>query len=301
MRSFILLSLIASGIVNMQATRPEVTTHVATLQAAKTLDLKITVTHVGGGTEQHTLMFAKDKCYRWEGPGFKIYDNGTTHWTYTTASNTYTEDPSADQWKTPFAKTIPWIYSAFFDPKFAEQITSAKDAGVSSVRGVTYQKVTVTDKASHTYTLLFDANKKMFVGANYETGEENARETILVNVTSIKIGSEAADPNLFAFVPPDGAQKAAAVAAMGLKFSDVQSLINTNCGNCHTNGGMKGGVDLSSYATIMNGRRRLVSPGDGANSRLIRIIRSGQMPPGGKMPDDQIAKLEKWINDGAKE
>ncbi|MCF7825871.1 MAG: choice-of-anchor D domain-containing protein [Candidatus Marinimicrobia bacterium] len=82
----------------------------------------------------------------------------------------------------------------------------------------------------------------------------------------------------------------------------VQPVWNSSCGGCH---GSNGGLNLSSYTTLMAGSNSgpTVTIGDGPNSLLIRRLRGEvgtRMPQNGPaLPDETIGNIETWINQGA--
>jgi mono/diheme cytochrome c family protein len=83
---------------------------------------------------------------------------------------------------------------------------------------------------------------------------------------------------------------------------DVAPLFNQRCTQCHSGGQPSGGLDLSSYAGLMAGGARgaVITPGDAANSLLISLVSSGQMPKSGaQLTQDQVTMLENWVNAGA--
>jgi len=89
-------------------------------------------------------------------------------------------------------------------------------------------------------------------------------------------------------------------------FSAVSAILTKNCVSCHTGEKAKEGIDLNSYASVMKGGRPgpIVMAGEPANSVIIMAMRGqgkDQMPPGGKLPEDQIKVVEDWIKGGAKE
>ena len=83
----------------------------------------------------------------------------------------------------------------------------------------------------------------------------------------------------------------------------VQPIWNSNCGSCH---GSNGGLNLTSYSNIMAGTSNngpVVTPGDGANSLIVRRLNGtsgGLMPQGGPaLSAGTITTIETWINQGA--
>ena len=88
--------------------------------------------------------------------------------------------------------------------------------------------------------------------------------------------------------------------------TQIQPILNDNCMSCHNYGGAYfGGVDLSSYDSLMAGGHSgdIVIPGDHQSSILWQEIQNGDMPPG-NMPDlssDEINIIAQWIDEGANE
>jgi mono/diheme cytochrome c family protein len=79
----------------------------------------------------------------------------------------------------------------------------------------------------------------------------------------------------------------------------IATLFTGKCGGCHGETGMKG-LTLTSYSGIMKGSAdgSMITPGDAAGSKLIKVQQSGH--PGVFTPDE-LASIIEWINSGAKE
>ncbi len=93
--------------------------------------------------------------------------------------------------------------------------------------------------------------------------------------------------------------------------NDVMPLIQQNCTECHTQGGdgaNASGFITTDYDAIMKGTKYgpVVIPGNAVASTFYRLIAglvdpSIQMPHGKEaMSEADIAKVEKWIEQGAK-
>lgn len=86
--------------------------------------------------------------------------------------------------------------------------------------------------------------------------------------------------------------------------NEVLPIINSNCAmsGCHDAATRADGVQLTSYSTIM----KYVKAGNAADSKLYKVIidtdPGDRMPPPPRSPltAAQIAKIQKWINQGAK-
>ena len=90
-------------------------------------------------------------------------------------------------------------------------------------------------------------------------------------------------------------------------FKDVETIFAANCTRCHGDGGMRGGIDLTSYDSIMKGGDDgpIVKKGAPKHSVLVQALRGTdgvrQMPPRRpQLPEASIATVEAWIKAGAK-
>jgi hypothetical protein len=107
----------------------------------------------------------------------------------------------------------------------------------------------------------------------------------------------------------DASTQAPAISADDLKFfeSKIRPILIANCYGCHSTsaGKSKGGLHLDTRdATLKGGESGpAVVPGDVDSSLLIRAVRyhdsDYEMPPAGKLRDDEIALLERWVEMGA--
>ena len=84
------------------------------------------------------------------------------------------------------------------------------------------------------------------------------------------------------------------------------NLFTPSCATCHGAASHSGGIDLTSFAGVANGKndegKSLVVPGKSAESLVYSVIVSGQMPPGGAKPAAAlIEQLKSWIDAGAGE
>ncbi|MCE9562467.1 MAG: hypothetical protein K8U57_10485 [Planctomycetes bacterium] len=81
--------------------------------------------------------------------------------------------------------------------------------------------------------------------------------------------------------------------------ADVMPILKTSCVGCHGAGKKKGGVDVSSYESVM----KTVKANDADKSKLVKSV-LGQgaklMPPKNGLPEAQVAILKAWIAAGAK-
>ena len=86
---------------------------------------------------------------------------------------------------------------------------------------------------------------------------------------------------------------------------DILPLLVSNCtmSGCHNSASSADGINLSSYAAVMNSN--VVNPGQAWNSDLVKAITETDpdkiMPPPSMnaLPSAQINLIKKWINQGA--
>jgi hypothetical protein len=89
--------------------------------------------------------------------------------------------------------------------------------------------------------------------------------------------------------------------------SKIRPLLIANCYGCHSvsAGKSKGGLKLDTRDSMLKGGDSgpAVVPGDADSSLLIRAVRyldsDYEMPPAGKLKDDDIKLLEEWVAMGA--
>ncbi|RYD71392.1 MAG: hypothetical protein EOP53_23755 [Sphingobacteriales bacterium] len=88
--------------------------------------------------------------------------------------------------------------------------------------------------------------------------------------------------------------------------NEILPMLSSNCGmaGCHGNGSAQDGVDLTNYQSIMNTAD--VRPGNPNGSNLYEVITEDDedkrmpQPPKPPLSAEQIAKINKWILQGAK-
>lgn len=83
---------------------------------------------------------------------------------------------------------------------------------------------------------------------------------------------------------------------------DVAPMLLARCGRCHVDN-MRGEFSMATFDALMKGPKgaRVIIPGEDIDSRIVEVITTGSMPRGGGKPtDEEMAKLKKWIKDGAK-
>lgn len=106
---------------------------------------------------------------------------------------------------------------------------------------------------------------------------------------------------------PDTASNPDGKPAPGATFASVQGVLSAKCAGCHGAENPKGGVALDTFESVMKGGHDgpVVEPGDPAGSELVAVMRGAEghktMPPKGPpVAEDDIKKVEDWIQAGAK-
>ncbi len=90
-------------------------------------------------------------------------------------------------------------------------------------------------------------------------------------------------------------------------LDQVSPIFRSRCGSCHNPDKQKGGLNLDSYGSTMQGggSGKIIEPGDPDNSKLLLVVTHDEepkMPPASaKIPDGEIDLIRKWIEGGALE
>ena len=105
-----------------------------------------------------------------------------------------------------------------------------------------------------------------------------------------------------------GGEDAAPAKAQRITYDDhIVEIFRSQCFKCHNQDRKKGGLILDTYNLTMEGGSsgRVVKPGEPDSSRLFTLIahlEKPHMPPkGGKLDDNVLETVRKWIADGALE
>lgn len=298
----------AGALFFAQTTNPKVQSHVDKLQNAKGVTLEFTVQPIGESAVNHTLELSFPNKMRWDSPSKLVVMDGKTVWMLDKKSNTFTEEPAAANWlATHLTGSDAWLWAAFSDAKFGEQLGALKQGRSRKLRGVDIVEweTTLAKKGALPATLFWDEKLGLFRGAMTKVVADGKTTETLILAEKVEVGGTALADSKFAFAPPAGAKKAEAVApAEGVKYSEVAQIFTANCTGCHGVGGRSAGLDLSTHAAIMRGGRGgpVVVAGNAAGSRLLMHMKGQRkvMPPSGSLPANVIAKVESWIAAGAK-
>jgi hypothetical protein len=114
---------------------------------------------------------------------------------------------------------------------------------------------------------------------------------------------------IFALIGFNSAQAAADLPSDSLDFFEkkIRPVLSERCYSCHSarSEKLKGGLRLDSRAGVLKGGETgpVLTPGDPDKSRLIEAIKYEnvelQMPPKGKLSEEQINDLSNWVKLGA--
>ena len=108
---------------------------------------------------------------------------------------------------------------------------------------------------------------------------------------------------LAAAAPADDKKPAFPADQLAFYEKDVLPVLKTHCYKCHGNGKHQGKLSLESREGILKGGDLgpAVVLDKPADSRLLKAIRyqAGlEMPPDGKIADDAVAVLDRWVKAG---
>ena len=81
-------------------------------------------------------------------------------------------------------------------------------------------------------------------------------------------------------------------------FSSINtSILQPKCTSCHSGSGASGGIDLSSYSSVI---AAAVTAGNPSTSKLYTATSGGLMPPGGsQLSSTSLQAISDWITAGA--
>ena len=115
--------------------------------------------------------------------------------------------------------------------------------------------------------------------------------------------TEAVAPSNTTVLPTEVPAMQASSQGVAVSFAnDVLPIFESRCRNCHGGNRSEEGLDLLSYADLMNGSKNgpVVLPGNASNSLLIELLVNQKMPKRGpKLTPLQIQPIIDWINQGA--
>ena len=94
-------------------------------------------------------------------------------------------------------------------------------------------------------------------------------------------------------------------AAQGATVSFAQAvlpILESRCTNCHGGERTEKGLNLKTYADMMQGSENgpVVTAGNAADSKLVELITNQKMPKRGpKLTPPQVQLIAEWVNQGA--
>ncbi len=92
------------------------------------------------------------------------------------------------------------------------------------------------------------------------------------------------------------------LSALGQRRSvlrdQAMDVLSRRCITCHQKDKASGGLNLSLRSLALSHSQALVV-GKPQLSQVLKRVKAGTMPPNGKLPESEVAILEKWIAEGA--
>lgn len=113
--------------------------------------------------------------------------------------------------------------------------------------------------------------------------------------------TEAVATDLPATDPPAATQPPVQGATVSFA-NDILPILENRCANCHGRMQTEEGLNLLSYEAVMAGSNNglVVIPGDAANSLLVELVATQEMPKRGpKLTLPQVQLIMDWVNQGA--
>lgn len=272
--------------------------HTGALQKAQSAKFVLTVTQVGGSTEEQTLSLSKPNRFRWETPSRLVVSDGKTVTSYDKLKKVFSRTETA----AALEDDAVWAWGAFFNSEFGKDSLATKGES-RKVKNVPVTDYAVLRPDKRVFVLPIDDATGVARGARYSVENAGGKVETIVLAKEMTLGEAPLEDGLFAWTPPadakDAAELAKEQAATALHFADIKPILDTNCVSCHGMVAPKGGINMTSYATLIESGA--VRKGNPNTSRMMRELRSGKMPPTGPLAAEQIEKLAKWIADGALE
>ena len=271
--------------------------HTATLQMAQSLTVNLKVNVIGGEAEEEELVFSAGNKAKWETPSKLILTDGKIGVTYDKKSKTYVQETWSKTWaRKAFGSDRIYPWTAFQNNEFGRDITASKSGESRQVQTMKLTDVKLTRMRKTALTVMIDATSGLVHGLMFE--DKDAVRTV-VQASELKVDSKPLPDSTFAWVVPAGASEKPIASAEPVLYASIKGILDGSCGACHGSTNPKGRIDLSSYEAIM--ASNVVKPGDPDNSRLVRAITFGKMPPKNPMPNEPVEKLTQWVKDGAKQ
>jgi len=141
----------------------------------------------------------------------------------------------------------------------------------------------------------------MLVGVYFFVNyEETAITTIPPAATTVEVFVPLTPTPLPTLVPTNTPEPVEVVEAPTWENS-IGALLSERCSACHGTVAKLSGLDLSSYATALEGGNSgvIIVPGDPENSLIISIQEAGGHP--GQLTPQEIEMVREWISVGASE
>jgi uncharacterized membrane protein len=108
----------------------------------------------------------------------------------------------------------------------------------------------------------------------------------------------APEPLTLSTPTPNSTNSPASEPNRGVFDTQIKTLLDKNCVECHGEKKKKAGLDFTTYEKLMS-EDGLIEPGSPEESALWVQIRDGEMPPDNPLKDEIRLQIFNWIKDGA--
>src|SRR6185312_92484 len=206
---------------------------------------KFVFAEVPGSPSECTLEYAKPNLFKIDTPDRLTVSDGKKVWNLNKAAKTYTES-DVNLKRTTERDVLPW--AAFFAKDAYDGAKSFSPGPKLTVRGVDVQAFAVNLADGSNETLYLDAASGAAVGAAVVKKDTKT----LTTTTSFKLNDDPFPDTEFAFTPPADAKKVED-APPAASYAAVNEIFKVSCAGCHSASRAAGGLDLSSYDSMMRG------------------------------------------------
>jgi outer membrane lipoprotein-sorting protein len=276
--------------------------HVSLHQAAKSLIAKVKMTTVDGVTSNYTLSYSKPSFLKIETEaGFTIFD-GQTKTVYTKESNSYTQVPSSaiDGLKTA-VEDEQWAWSFFFSKEPITQITALRPGAKRNLAGLSLIEIALTLKTIPDRSIKLFIDEKTGIARGFSFKSE--KKDFFTIAQEFTLGDAELPAATFAFVAPAGSKLVVAPTPAEATYDKVQAIFNKACMPCHGSQQRSGGLDLSSYESVMASPRAAIAGKPETSSIYRSITGDGMaiMPRNrARLSKEDTETIKNWIKNGAK-
>jgi outer membrane lipoprotein-sorting protein len=206
---------------------PNMRAHADAISAAAGLQVRYTVTPVGGAAQEYRIAFSRPGMARIETPKRIVVSDGETVTVYDRSSNSFTKQPYAQEVVfAEFGAPELGVWSAFFDARVVDMLASTKDLGQRKLRGKQFEAVAVgVDKeGTTTATLYLDSADMMPRIVDFTIAKGASKSSMILDVLEISL--DPVEAAAYAYTPPAGAKEVdLASMSAGTWLHDLQAAL----------------------------------------------------------------------------